>query len=181
MTTGAERAAQNRPQLVEIVRRRAIPLASHDDTTTGDVAQSAAEGATVAEFPTTVEAAARSRAGGITVMMGAPNLIRGGSHSGNVAAEDLAREGLLDILSSDYVPASLLMAAFQLPARVPGITLPQAVATVTANPATTTRLHDRGRIAPGLRADLARVQLGGTAAMPVPVVRQVWREGRRIV
>jgi alpha-D-ribose 1-methylphosphonate 5-triphosphate diphosphatase len=108
--------------------------------------------------------------------MGAPNLIRGGSHSGNIAAETLAREGLLDILSSDYVPASLLMAAFDLGRRVPSISLPQAIATVTRNPARATGLDDRGEIAVGRRADLVRVSI----ASGVPVVRQVWRDGRRV-
>ena len=94
----------------------------------------------------------------------------------DVAAAELARHGLLDILSSDYVPGSLLLAAFDLPERVPGITLPQAIATVTANPARATGLDDRGVIAPGQRADLVHVTLAGG----VPVVRQVWRQGRRV-
>jgi alpha-D-ribose 1-methylphosphonate 5-triphosphate diphosphatase len=108
--------------------------------------------------------------------MGAPNLIRGGSHSGNVAAETLAQEGALDILSSDYVPASLLMAAFDLPRRIPRISLPQAVRTVTKNPADATGLTDRGEIQAGKRADLVRVSMAGG----VPVVRRVWRGGERI-
>jgi alpha-D-ribose 1-methylphosphonate 5-triphosphate diphosphatase len=83
---------------------------------------------------------------------------------------------MLDILSSDYVPGSLLMAAFDLPRRVPGIDLSQAVATVTRNPAKATGLTDRGALAPGLRADLVRVRLAGD----VPVVRQVWRQGRPV-
>jgi alpha-D-ribose 1-methylphosphonate 5-triphosphate diphosphatase len=166
----------NRPALVEIARRRGIPIASHDDTTAEEVAVSRAEGVSIAEFPTTIEAAVACRENGITVMMGAPNLIRGGSHSGNVAAETLARECMLDILSSDYVPASLIMAAFQLPRLAPHITLPDAIATVTANPAAATGLADRGEIAPGKRADLVRVRISGE----VPVVRQVWREGERV-
>ena len=170
------RSAVNRPALVAIARAHGIPLASHDDTTPDEVERSIAEGVVLAEFPTTVESARASHANGITVMMGAPNLIRGGSHSGNVATETLAREGVLDILSSDYVPASLLMAAFELPRRVPAISLPQAVLTVTGNPAAATGLHDRGEIAPGKRADLVRVRAAGD----MPVVRQVWREGRRI-
>ncbi|TCZ64966.1 alpha-D-ribose 1-methylphosphonate 5-triphosphate diphosphatase [Roseicella aquatilis] len=176
MAEGAAMAARHRPALVALARRHGIALASHDDTTAADVAQSAAEGARLAEFPTTLEAAAACRAQGITVMMGAPNLIRGGSHSGNIAAEALAREGLLDILSSDYVPASLLMAAWQLPRRVPGFGLPQAIALVSRNPARATGLEDRGEIAPGQRADLVRVQASGE----VPVVRQVWRAGERV-
>ena len=176
METGAERAARNRPPLVALARRHGIALASHDDTTLADVAQSVEERVGIAEFPTTHEAAAESHARGVRVMMGAPNLVRGGSQSGTVAAAELARHGLLDILSSDYVPGSLLLAAFDLPERVPGITLPQAIATVTANPARATGLDDRGVIAPGQRADLVHVTLAGG----VPVVRQVWRQGRRV-
>jgi alpha-D-ribose 1-methylphosphonate 5-triphosphate diphosphatase len=149
-------------------------LASHDDTTADQVAVSAAQGVRLAEFPTTVEAAEACRERGIAVMMGAPNLIRGGSHSGNVAVADLARLGLLDILSSDYVPSALLTAAFRL-AGLWG-DLPAAVATVTAAPAAAAGLADRGRIAPGLRADLARVATAGGH----PVVRGTWVAGLRL-
>lgn len=176
MRENGARAAANRSALVRLAKRRAIPLASHDDTTVGEVEQSAREGVVLAEFPTTVESALASHAKGITVMMGAPNLVRGGSHSGNVAAETLARAGVLEILSSDYVPGSLLLAAFDLPRRVPAISLPRAVSTVTKNPARATGLDDRGEIAAGKRADLVRVRLSGG----VPVVRQAWREGLRI-
>lgn len=176
MRDNAVHAAANRPALVELARQRAIPLASHDDTTVDEVEQSVREGVVLAEFPTTVESALASHEKGITVMMGAPNLIRGGSHSGNVAAETLARKGVLKILSSDYVPGSLLLAAFDLPRRLSTLTLPEAIETVTKNPAGATGLDDRGEIAPGKRADLVRVRLSGE----VPVVRQVWREGLRI-
>jgi alpha-D-ribose 1-methylphosphonate 5-triphosphate diphosphatase len=130
----------------------------------------------IAEFPTTVEAALASRDAGIAIMMGGPNVVRGGSHSGNVAAEDLAKVGALDILSSDYVPASLLMAAFELPRRASNVDLPAAIQTVTRAPARGTGLTDRGEIAPGLRADLVRV----SRVTEAPIVRQVWREGRRV-
>ncbi len=173
---GQARNASNRPALVHYAREMGIPLASHDDTTLADVDLAVGEGVRLAEFPTTLEAAQAAHRRGLTVMMGAPNLIRGGSHSGNVAAQTLAEAGHLDILSSDYVPASLLMAAFLLPERVPAITLPEALATVTANPARVTGLTDRGALAPGLRADLVRVQ----RAEGVPVVRAVWRAGRRV-
>ncbi|MFE1599983.1 alpha-D-ribose 1-methylphosphonate 5-triphosphate diphosphatase [Methylobacterium sp. ID0610] len=166
----------NRPALVALAREQGIALASHDDTTLDDVALARREGVALAEFPTTAEAAAAAREAGITVMMGAPNLIRGGSHSGNVAAEELARDGRLDILSSDYVPGSLVLAAFQLPQRIDSITLPQAIATVTANPARATGLADRGRLETGLRADLVRIRL----SQGIPVVRQVWRAGERV-
>jgi alpha-D-ribose 1-methylphosphonate 5-triphosphate diphosphatase len=172
----AARAIPNRRRLVDIARSHGVALASHDDTTVEQVRESLEDGVKIAEFPTTVEAARASHEAGIGVLMGAPNLVRGGSHSGNVAAEDLAREGTLDIFSSDYVPASLLQAAMELPRRVPGILLPQAIATVTDNPARAAGLTDRGRIAPGLRADLVLVKEGD-----VPVIRAVWREGRRVV
>ena len=168
--------ARNRPALVRLARERGIPLASHDDTTLADVALAVGEGVRLSEFPTTLEAAESAHRNGMTVMMGAPNLIRGGSHSGNVAAAALAEAGRLDILSSDYVPASLLMAAFLLPEQTPAITLPEALATVTVNPARATGLTDRGALQAGLRADLVRVQ----RAEGVPVVRAVWRAGARV-
>lgn len=172
----AARSVPNRRRLVEIAHAHGVALASHDDTTVEQVRELLADGVTIAEFPTTPEAARASHEAGIGVLMGAPNLVRGGSHSGNVAAEDLARDGTLDIFSSDYVPASLLQAAVELPRRVPGIALPQAIATVTDNPARAAGLADRGRIQQGLRADLVLVR-----SDDVPVVRAVWREGRRVV
>lgn len=171
-----ERASANRPALIALAREHGIPLASHDDTTLDEVRQSIEEGVVLAEFPTTQDSARACHDHGITIVMGAPNLIRGGSHSGNVAAETLARDGMLDILSSDYVPASLLMAAFELPRRVSAISLADAIRTVTKTPADATGLADRGEIAPGKRADLVRVHLAGD----VPVVRRVWRDGRAI-
>lgn len=121
-------------------------VASHDDGTREHVAEAIGDGVAIAEFPTTEEAARLShRPEGIRVLMGAPNLVRGGSHTGNVSAEALARAGLLDILSSDYVPSSLLWAAFDLARRVPTIDLPQAVRMVTKTPAEVAGLSDRGR------------------------------------
>src|SRR5262249_62158495 len=107
--------------------------------------------------------------------MGAPNLVRGGSHSGNVATAEAAQAGVLDVLSSDYVPASLLMAALILPQSVPAIDLPAALRTVTRTPAEAVGLSDRGEIAVGKRADLVRIRL----TKKVPVVRSVWRMARR--
>lgn len=155
-------------------RRFGAALASHDDTTADQVATSARHGATFAEFPTTIEAARACHAHGIRVMMGAPNLIRGGSHSGNVAAKDLAALDLLDILSSDYVPSALLNAAMML-GDLWG-DLPRAVATVTASPARATGLTDRGSLTPGLRADVIRVARLPKAA----AVRGVWVAGQRV-
>ena len=169
-------AATNMRAIVALAQEYKIPLASHDDTTEENVADAVRDGVAVAEFPTTVEAARGLHAAGIDILMGAPNVVRGGSHSGNIAAVDLAREGLLDILSSDYIPSSLLMAALQLPQHVPAIDLPAAIRTVTKAPAGAVGLSDRGEIATGKRADLICVHV----ASSVPVVRSVWREGRRV-
>ncbi|MDF3854141.1 alpha-D-ribose 1-methylphosphonate 5-triphosphate diphosphatase [Paracoccus sp. P2] len=160
---------------VEIAHRLGAVLASHDDTTAAHVALSAGHGVRLAEFPTTPEAAAACHDHGIMVMMGAPNLIRGGSHSGNVSAADLARAGQLDILSSDYVPAGLLAGALIL-ARI-WDDLPRAMASVTANPAQAAGLADRGRLAPGLRADLIRFAM---LDEDTPVMRETWVRGRRV-
>ncbi|MDR5654093.1 alpha-D-ribose 1-methylphosphonate 5-triphosphate diphosphatase [Ruixingdingia sedimenti] len=156
-------------------RRYGAVLASHDDTTAPQVAASAAHGVQFAEFPTTEEAAAACRERGIRVMMGAPNLIRGGSHSGNVAASALAGAGLLDILSSDYVPSSLLSGALML-GDLWG-DMARGIATVTAAPAQATGLADRGRLAPGARADVIRVARVGQAGA---AVRGVWVAGARV-
>ena len=169
-------AAANMREIVALAHQYRIPLASHDDTTKENVADAISDRVAVAEFPTTMEAARGLHQAGIGILMGAPNVVRGGSHSGNIAAVDLAREGLLDILSSDYIPSSLLMAALQLPKHVPAIDLASAVRTVTKTPAEAVGLDDRGEIAAGKRADLIRVHLAGD----VPVVRSVWREGRRV-
>jgi len=169
-------AATNMREIVALAHQYEIPLASHDDTTEENVTDAIRDRVSVAEFPTTMEAARGLHQAGIGILMGAPNVVRGGSHSGNIAAVDLAREGLLDILSSDYIPSSLLMAALQLPGRVPAIDLASAIRTVTKTPAEAVGLADRGEIAIGKRADLIRVHV----ARDIPVVRSVWREGHRV-
>ncbi|CAN5134818.1 alpha-D-ribose 1-methylphosphonate 5-triphosphate diphosphatase [soil metagenome] len=169
-------AAANMREIVALAHNYDIPLASHDDTTEGNVTDAIRDRVSVAEFPTTMEAALGLHQAGIHVLMGAPNVVRGGSHSGNIAAVDLAREGLLDIMSSDYIPSSLLMAALRLPEHVPAIDLAMAVRTVTKTAAEAVGLSDRGEIVAGKRADLIRVHL----AQDLPVVRSVWREGRRV-
>ena len=149
-------------------------LASHDDTTTEHVATSAANGVGFAEFPTSLAAAEACRTHGIAIMMGAPNLIRGGSHSGNVAAESLAKADLLDIVSSDYVPSALLLSAFRLAQLWDD--LPRAIATVTLNPAKAARLSDRGALMVGSRGDVLRVRLFGST----PLLRGVWSQGCKV-
>jgi alpha-D-ribose 1-methylphosphonate 5-triphosphate diphosphatase len=169
-------AAPNRAALFERCRNSEIVVASHDDATEVHVEEAIEAGVVLSEFPTTVEAARAAHTAGLAVLMGAPNVVRGASHSGNVSAIDLARNGLLDVLSSDYIPFSLLHAAFVLPQRVDSITLPQAIRLVTSNPARAVGLDDRGEIAEGLSADLVRVHFEDD----VPVVRSVWRRGKRV-
>ena len=170
----ARHGDRHETEAVKAAQRFGAVLASHDDTTAAQVAVSHDHGIRLAEFPTTREAAAACHDRGIAVVMGAPNLIRGESHSGNVAARDLAEAGLLDILSSDYVPAALLMAAVRL-GDLWG-DMAAGIATVTRNPARAVALADRGKIAPGRRADVIRFALGGG----VPAVRAVWSRGHRV-
>jgi len=169
-------SAPNRQAIVSRARAMGIALASHDDATLAHVEEAEADGVAIAEFPTTLEAASAAHEAGLAILMGAPNVVRGKSHSGNISATDLVEAGLLDILSSDYVPFALLQAVFLLPQRIEGLALPVALATVTANPARAAGLDDRGEIVTGKRADLVRV----AAQAPLPVVRGVWREGLRV-
>ncbi|MBS7540552.1 alpha-D-ribose 1-methylphosphonate 5-triphosphate diphosphatase [Ancylobacter lacus] len=167
--------AGNFDRMVAVFASSGIVLASHDDTTPGHVAEALAAGCTISEFPTTLEAARAARAAGLATVGGAPNVVRGGSHSGGVSIRELAAEGLLDTLASDYVPASLLQAAVEL-TRTPGLPLHAALALVTSRPAALAGLADRGTLAPGLRADFVRFDLvEGT-----PVVRDVTSAGRRV-
>ncbi len=160
--------------IVERAKALGAVLASHDDTTAFHVAESVAQGVHFAEFPTTREAAEALRAAGVAIMMGAPNLLRGGSHSGNVAAAELVEAGLVDIFSSDYIPGALLMCAVRL-----GEMLGDTAAgfrPVTLHAAQAARMDDRGEIAPGKRADLVRI--GQSAGQSV--VRETWVAGKRV-
>ncbi|KIN71024.1 alpha-D-ribose 1-methylphosphonate 5-triphosphate diphosphatase [Sulfitobacter guttiformis] len=159
---------------VSAATRLGAALASHDDTTARQVAASHAYGVTLAEFPTTVAAADACHAQGIATIMGAPNLIRGGSHSGNVAAADLARVDRLDILSSDYVPAGLLMAAVQLGDIWDD--LPRGMATVTSRPAAAVGLKDRGSLSTGKRGDVIRFSI----LEDTPILQETWSAGARV-
>jgi alpha-D-ribose 1-methylphosphonate 5-triphosphate diphosphatase len=168
-------AVVHRREIVARCAARGLTLASHDDTLVEHVDEAAADGMVLSEFPTTLAAAQAARDRGIATIMGAPNIVRGGSHSGNVSALALAQQGLLDILSSDYVPSSLMTAAFEL-VRQADWTLPSAIASVSAVPAMAAGLSDRGHIAPGMRADLVRVFVAD--ALPVP--RATYRAGIRV-
>ena len=172
----ARYSAPHRAHIVQRARELGLALASHDDASIEQVEESVRDQVAIAEFPTTLEAAAAAHDAGLAILMGAPNVVRGQSHSGNISATDLVRAGLLDILSSDYVPFALLQAAFAMPGRIEEIDLPAALATVSINPARAAGLEDRGEIAIGKRADLVRVSMVGE----LPVVRGVWRQGKRV-
>lgn len=167
----------NRQRLARLCRDHGVAVAGHDDATPGHIAEAEALGCTMAEFPVTLSAAAAARSAGMTVAMGAPNLVRGGSHSGNLSAVDAAQAGLLDILASDYIPLSMIRAAFLLAEPALGYDLPRAIAMVTDNPARATGLADRGRIAPGLRADLVQVRWQ-PGRWPRPLA--IWLTGNRV-
>lgn len=172
VATQQQYADLNRERIVSLCHERHLPLASHDDTTPEHIEQAVREHIAISEFPTTHAAASLAREAGINIVMGGPNVVRGGSHSGNVSAGDLAAEGLLDILSSDYVPGSLVGGAFRLHEKL-GIPLPEAVAKISSNPARAVGLTDRGEIKEGLRADLVRVR----EIESVPAVLQTWSIG----
>ena len=176
----------HRTAIAKLASERGITLAAHDDATPEHVAESVALGVRISEFPTTVLAASEADSRGQRIVMGAPNIVRGGSQSGNVAAAELLGLGLLHILSSDYVPSSPLQAVFQLAADG-ALALTDGVRLVSGNPARAVGLDDRGEIAVGRRADLVRVQphdLPATEGHPrgarVPVVRGVYRQGERV-
>ena len=177
-----EHAGRNRNAVIGMARELGLglgpglALASHDEATAAHVEEAVAGGMTIAEFPTTRDAAQAAHSRGLSVLVGGPNIVLGKSHSGNIAALELAKLGLVDVVSSDYVPASMIQAPFLLTARSSGLDLPAATRLVSRNPARAVGLDDRGEIAPGLRADLIRVSV----IDDLPVVRTVWREGARI-
>lgn len=167
---------KNRLAIANRAKAAGMMLASHDDATLAHVEEANKFGINVAEFPTTMEAAKASHEAGMAVLMGAPNVVRGKSHSGNISARELAEAGYLDVLSSDYVPVSLLQAAFLLAQQIERISIPEAVQKVTKIPSEAVGLTDRGALEVGRRADLVQVRMVGD----VPIVRGVWREGYRV-
>jgi alpha-D-ribose 1-methylphosphonate 5-triphosphate diphosphatase len=156
------------PWLTAQAARGHIMLMAHDPATDDDVAEAVSWGSHIAEFPTTVRAAELARAAGLRTVCGAPNVLRGRSHSGNVSATDLIRSGLCNGLASDYLPTTLLGAVAALVDR--GVCdLPTAVAQVTSGPADTAGLSDRGRLELGARGDVVLVTFDGA----LPTVRAV--------
>lgn len=165
-----------REAVAKMAGERGISVAAHDDETLEHVEEAARLGMTISEFPTTMVAAEAAHERGMTIIMGAPNVVKGGSQSGNLSALDLARAGLLDVLASDYVPISMLAATLRLTEADVGMSLPEAVQISSLNAARAAGLDDRGEIAPGKRADLLRVRKVGDH----PVIRTVYTAGKRV-
>lgn len=172
--TSSRNAKHNFAKGAEFLRARDVSIASHDDTTPEHVADAVAAGCAISEFPTTIEAARAAREAGLKTVGGAPNVVRGGSHSGGVSVLDLAKKGLLDVLSSDYVPASLLQAIHILGETA--MPLHEAVGLAAWRAADMLGLADRGRLKPGARADFLRFRIDGNT----PVVRAVTVAGQRV-
>jgi len=166
----------NRRAVVNHAREYGIRLASHDDATIEHVQEAIDDNVSIAEFPTTMEAAKASHQAGLAVLMGGPNIVRGQSHNGNASARDFAAAGCLDIISSDYVPASLLHAVLALANNVENISLPQAVACASKTTAEHVGLNDRGELVQGKRADIVMFN----ARDEVPIIGQVWCGGERV-
>ena len=137
-------------------------ISTHDDDTVAKVDEQLLLGATVAEFPITVEAAAHARRHGMAIIVGAPNIVRGGSQSGNLPAAELVRQGLADIICADYHAPCLIPATFRL-VDDGLLGLPEAIRMISRAPAVAVGLTDRGEIAPGLLADLCLVRRDGTS------------------
>lgn len=176
LESSAKWAEPNRKAIASFCQQQGVPTASHDDATEDHARESYVLGCCIAEFPTTMLAAKKSHDLGLSVVMGAPNVVRGGSHSGNIAASELAKAGILDILSSDYYPASLLDAVFILSNEEHGLSLPQSVNMVSFNPAKALGMNDRGNIAIGKRADLLLVDYDNKHAK----VNHVLVKGQRV-
>jgi len=158
-------------RLAERAADASIPVASHDDDSPGTVDRMARQGVEISEFPVTMAAAERASRRGLITVMGAPNLVRGGSLWDNLDASDAVENGVLDVLCSDYHPESLLEAVFV----DTGEPLPDRVARATSAPADAAALDDRGRIVPDARADLLLVVPG-----PRPTATRVFVDGTEV-
>jgi alpha-D-ribose 1-methylphosphonate 5-triphosphate diphosphatase len=143
-------------RLAGIAREAGVRMLSHDDNTPAMRQEFRAHGVAIAEFPVNVETAQEAAAGGDAIVFGAPNVVRGGSHTGWTKASDMIAMGLCSVLASDYYYPAPLLAAFRLAAD--GVLpLPRAWNLISTAPARAAGLSDRGVIAEGQRADLLLV------------------------
>jgi len=170
--TRAQDTSAARSCVAAAARASGIVLASHDDVTPADVATAAGVGATISEFPLTIEAATEARRRGMSVVVGAPNAWQGRSHLAWLSARSAVRAGLVDALVSDYHPSSMLQAAYSL-VRDGCASWATAIDLVTRGPARLAGFDDRGDIAEGMAADIAAID----PASDIPLVRQAWRNG----
>lgn len=156
-------------------RELGLVIASHDDNSAAKVDEMHAIGARLSEMPVRLEAAERARALGWSISMAGPNILRGGSASGNLNAVDALSSGAMDCLCSDYYLPSLIAGAFRL-VQDGHAELCTAIGLISSGPATALGLADRGVIAPGLRADLVIV----STRLGHPVVRRTFRSGKTV-
>lgn len=171
-----QHAVANRKKLVKMTQEKTISLASHDDATVDHVRDAIAEGAILAEFPTTIDAAKEAHGNGLQVLMGAPNIVLGGSHSGNVSAIELVELDLVDIISSDYVPRSLLQSVFIISQQIQK-PLYEAIKLVTLNAAKAINLdRELGSLEIGKKADFITVHNDGI----VPRMLEVYKQAIRV-
>lgn len=171
-----QHAVKNRQALVKITQEKGISLASHDDATVAHVQEAIAEGVVLAEFPTTFDAAKEAHSRGLQVLMGAPNLVLGGSHSGNVSAMELIKMDLVDIISSDYVPRSLLQSVFTISQQTHKL-VHEVIKLITLNSAKAINLDSEiGSLEVGKKADFITVHDDGI----VPRILEVFKNGNRV-
>ncbi|MEM9882388.1 MAG: alpha-D-ribose 1-methylphosphonate 5-triphosphate diphosphatase [Planctomycetota bacterium] len=171
--TAADGSWERAAQLVGSAKHHRVPLASHDDDSARRVQMMVDLGVSLCEFPVNPEAGEAIKEVGEHALVGSPNVFRGGSQSSGMRAIDAIKAGHADCLCSDYVPSTLLPAAWRVCEDL-GHSLPEAVRLVTLNPAEAVELHDRGRLAPDLRADLLLVNDDGE----YPAVTHTWSRGR---
>ncbi|MFN0073520.1 MAG: alpha-D-ribose 1-methylphosphonate 5-triphosphate diphosphatase [Chloroflexota bacterium] len=163
-------------RIATAARDKGIIIASHDDDAVEKVNLMYALGARIAEFPVTMEAARRARELGMAIVVGAPNIVRGGSQSGNLDAQAMFAAGLADIICADYHAPSLLPSAFRL-VDDGVLDLPTAIRAVTGNPARALGMDDRGVIRPGTLADLNLVRRWPSG---IPQVEATFRRGQPV-
>ncbi|WP_199617690.1 phosphonate metabolism protein PhnM [Paenibacillus alkalitolerans] len=164
-------------ELAQFAREHEVAVASHDDDSIEKLELVQSFGAVISEFPITLEIARKAKEKGMYTAAGAPNVLLGGSHSGNLSAAEAIREGSIDILCSDYYPAAMLHAVFELH-RNHGMDLSEMFKLVTLNPAKAVNLdHEIGSIREGKKADLLIIE---KIEPDFPVVTSVFVDGRLI-